>query len=1009
MTLSTELTHLHWSAIIESSDDAIFSKTLDGIITSWNPGAERLFGYTAMEAVGMPVTRLSLPDRLGEEAQLLASISRGEKVSHCETVRVTKDGRQLHVSATISPVKDSSGRIVGASSIIRDITERWRADEALRLNRENLDVTLRSIGDAVLATDAQRRITRMNSVAEKLTGWPEAEALGRPVDEVFRIINEETRQPAVIPVDDVLATGETHGLANHTVLLARDGREISIEDSAAPIRDTAGAVQGVVLVFRNVSEERTAEKRAAVLLQELEDMKRTLDQHSIVAITDARGRITYANDKFCEISQYSREELLGQDHRILNSGHHPKEFFHDLWRTISNGGVWKGEIKNRAKSGLHYWVATTIVPFLSADGKPYRFVAIRTEITAQKCAVEALRTSEERLSLAIETANLGLWEVDLRTGSAHWSEATYRQLGLPPDPEGMATVDTWRSLVLAEDLPSVDAAFKQALEKSAFFKSEHRHRRADTDEVRWNTVSARFDRNAAGEAVRMLGISFDSTEQKHAEDTLRRSNEDLELRVRERTAALRDSEERLRLFIENAPAALAMCDKDMRYLVVSQNWLRDYGLAGRDIIGLSHYTVFPEIPERWKEVHRRALAGEVIDSKEDRFERADGTVHWLRWQVRPWHSPEGAVSGIIMFSEDITRRREDEEALRESEMMQRKIFSGIDEIIYRVRTTEETPYAGEVLFVSPKAERILGYSSEDFIHDQSLWFQLVHPEDHAALRESTERIYSSKRPGEREYRIRIKSGEYRWIEDRVTPEVDDHGNLTGIFGVARDITERVQAETRMEQSLREKETLLKEIHHRVKNNLQVISSLLAMRADTVRDENARTLLQESQHRVRAMGMIHERLYQTDTLARVDFGEYVRQLTGFLHRNYAATSGHVQLSVEADKDVMLNIDTSIPVGLILNELVSNAFKHAFKDGAPHRLEVRLHRVAEGFSLSVTDDGPGLPAGFDIAQSQSLGLELVDTLVAQIKGHLTISSQGGTTFRLDFNELVYAERN
>ena len=254
--------------------------------------------------------------------------------------------------------------------------------------------TLYSIADGVLTADPQGRLLEMNAVAERLTGWTEAEARGKPLDEVFVIINHATRATVPNPVTTVLRNGAVVGLANHTLLIARDGTECSIADSAAPIFDESGAVRGVVLVFSDVTERERAAAELVASFHELKNLKNAVDEHAIVAITNPQGLITYVNDKFCALSKYSREELLGQDHRILNSGFHPKEYFRNLWETIGQGRVWKGELRNRKKDGTFYWVDTTIVPFMDTEGKPYKYVAIRTDITARKQVEEALKESE---------------------------------------------------------------------------------------------------------------------------------------------------------------------------------------------------------------------------------------------------------------------------------------------------------------------------------------------------------------------------------------------------------------------------------------------------------------------------------------------------------------------------------------------------------------------------------------------------------------------------------------
>ncbi|GEM_PF-1168269 len=249
------------AAIIEHSGDAIFTKNVDGIIQTWNPSAERLFGYRAEEIVGKPVTVLLPPDRLSEEDRIIEGLRQGHSVERLETIRIAKDGRRIPVSVSVSPLKNGDGEVIGASKIIHDVSEVVAAREALVREKELLATTLASIGDAVIVTDSDGRVTYLNPEAERLTKWSNAAAAGQPLPAVFRIINEATGAPVENPVEKVLRLGGVVGLANHTVLIAKDGTETPIDDSAAPIRQPGGPLFGVVLVFRDFTERKKIEAK----------------------------------------------------------------------------------------------------------------------------------------------------------------------------------------------------------------------------------------------------------------------------------------------------------------------------------------------------------------------------------------------------------------------------------------------------------------------------------------------------------------------------------------------------------------------------------------------------------------------------------------------------------------------------------------------------------------------------------------------------------------------------
>jgi two-component sensor histidine kinase len=235
---------------------------------------------------------------------------------------------------------------------------------------------------------------------------------------------------------------------------------------------------------------------------------------------------------------------------------------------------------------------------------------------------------------------------------------------------------------------------------------------------------------------------------------------------------------------------------------------------------------------------------------------------------------------------------------------------------------------------------------------------------------------------------RTKAGDEFPVEISLSPLVTPQGRL--VISAVRDITERRRAEALLQASLREKEALLKEIHHRVKNNLQVTSSLLRLQAQTIGDAHAREMFEETESRIQSMALVHEKLYQSTNLSRIDFADYIRSLGELLFRSSAITPAKVTMDV-AGSETFFSIDTAVPCGLIVNELLSNALKHAFPAGRTGHIHVQLEEQLERWvTIRITDDGVGLPSGFDFTSAETLVLRLVQALVDQIDGRIAINS-------------------
>jgi PAS domain S-box-containing protein len=316
----------------------------------------------------------------------------------------------------------------------------------------------------------------------------------------------------------------------------------------------------------------------------------------------------------------------------------------------------------------------------------------------------------------------------------------------------------------------------------------------------------------------------------------------------------------------------------------------------------------------------------------------------------------------------------------------------------------ESDENGVFKYVSPSSKQLLGYLSEDLLGKSM--FEFIHPHDSEKVIKSLRESQESAEGVRIQYRYRNAEDKYIWLETTGKTVFDEKG-FRGFIYSSRDISDQKEAAVFVKKSLMEKDALLREIHHRVNNNLQIISSLLSLQSDNVVDERDHELFIESQNRVRSMAMIHEKLYQSDSFSSINFSDYLKTLLNSLIYDYSHDLGHIEMELDID-DVDLNIETSVPCGLIINELVSNSLKHAFPNGRKGKIMIKLHSYNDQYVLIVGDDGVGYSEESFSENGKKLGFNLVKSLIKQLDGSMEILEGDGTAYKIIFSELKYRKR-
>ncbi len=728
-----------------------------------------------------------------------------------------------------------------------------------------------------------------------------------------------------------------------------------------------------------------------------------LDQESIVRLV---------NQAACELFGYTEQELIGKPvEKTIGS----KLFSGQFETLIQSGTIQNYEVDHRSREGELRTLGISASMMRDHTEQPVAIVCVARDITERKRMEEELRSSEEYLKILFEFAPDPYYLNDLKGNFIDGNRAAEELVGYKKeDLIGRSFLKL--SLLPPDQIPKAAALLARNAMGNPTGPDEFTLVRKDSTQVQVEITT--FPTKIKGRAL-VLGLARDITEHKRMEEELRKARDDLEIRVQERTAelkrtnetlrteinerkraekALRESGEKLKIIMENANDVIFQLSPLGIIKYLSPKVKELYGYDPKELIG-KHFkktTPMSEVP-RALEALRNVLSGEIVKNFEINQIDSKGNIVHTEVNFTPIRERDKiiAVQGVMR---DITERKLAEEALKESEERYRTLVESQQEGVAIIDSEEQFIFANPAahdIFGAPQ-ESLIGHNLKDFTDKESF----------VKLRTETKLRQAGKKSNY-DFEIIRSDGEKRTLLVTASPRFDNKGKFTGTFGVFRDITDRKCAEEKIRASLEEKEVLLKEIHHRVKNNLQIISSLLYLQSKSIKEEGALYMFKESQNRIKSMALIHEKLYRSEDLARIDFAEYIRNLTGSLSRSYEINPNKVELKINVDK-TSLGIDTAIPCGLIINELVSNSLKYAFPDGREGEINIDFHSDGDKLTLIVTDNGIGFPKDLDFRNTESLGLQLVNNLANQLNGNVELDGTDGTQFKITFAEVEHRKR-
>ncbi|MEG4986770.1 PAS domain S-box protein [Microcoleus sp. BR0-C5] len=1032
-------------AIVEDQTELICRYLPDGKITFVNQAYCCYFRVQPEDLLGKCFMSL-LPSADREIFQeQYNSVSPDNPIFTCEHQVILPSGEIRWQQWIDRAIFDESGQIVEYQAAGRDVTDRKQAEIALQqLNTElerrvqqrtqwyEMAVSAGKVGvwDWNLETDEIYIAPSLKA----LLGYQETEIPNRIENWVSHVHSDD--RVAVAEAVNAYLEGLTEIYEIEHRMVRKDGSTCWILARGSAIRSASGQALRLTGTDTDITDRKLTEEKLQKSEAELLALFNAMTD--IVLVFDASGRYLKIAPTAPELLYKPAPEVLGKTLAEIFPEAEANFALGHIRQTLASGQTHRVEYRMEIGCKL-FWFDASISP-LELD----RVMWVARDITARKQAESALQKSEEKFRNLFDDAPIALGLASVRDYRTIKVNEAHRQMLGYSDSE-LASM-TFSELTHPEDLHADVEEVKQLIcGKISRFQREKRLIKKN-GELMWANLTVTLIRDREGIPLYSMGAIEDISYRKRAE------------------MEFQQLKERLQFLLASNPAVIftAAPTGDFCTTYISDNVQTIVGCNPQELLADSKFwssRIHPEDRPQFL-VNFSDLSEGKNCICEYRFLHQDGIYRWLRTELKLLVDSRGIPIEIIGYAADISNskyaelargRQFEQERLVEAIARRVRQSLQLEEILNttvaelqqvlladRVLVYQLLPEKGGRVIAeavaegcSPLVDRCFGeevfpaQSSQLYLQGRICAIsQLDDPSLTTCMAQFMKQIQVRAK-----LVVPIIQHSQLWglliahqcdgSRDWKEWEINLFQQLVNQLAIAiqqsllyqqlqAELSERKQAEAKLKNSLREKEILLKEIHHRVKNNLCVVASLLELQSNTVADPQVSKMFEESQNRLYSMALIHEKLYRSTNLAQINFGEYLEDLVSNLFHSYNISNNQIQLQVLAEP-IFLNLETATPCGLIANELVSNTLKHAFPDGTTGTVSVECYQTGnQEINLLVKDNGIGFPQNLDFRKTQSMGFQVVCTLTEQLEGTIEISREFGTSFHLKFNELNYFQR-